>query len=82
MANMRKIEAETLRAQADAQLKMAQVGQAQLNTAEQATGVKQERDLQRQGAQAEANLGLEVGKTLLANTTQEMKNSQKNGEAS
>ena len=65
-----KLEIEELRSKAalndaKADLTEAQTDQASLDFVEQETGTKHERDLQKQGAQAQANQNLEVTKALL-----------------
>lgn len=65
-----KLEIEELRSKANlndakTNLTEAQTDQASLDFVEQETGTKHERDLQKQGAQANANQDLEVTKALL-----------------
>ena len=73
-----KLEIEDLRAKAalntaKIDLVEAQADQASLDFVEQETGTKHERDLQKQGAQAQANQDLEVTKALLKSKKPEEK---------
>lgn len=82
-AEIAKIQSETIENSASAQLDQAKVGtevakaenlqsdtdQKNLNFIEQESGVKQERELQKQGEQARSNAGLEVVKASLNQQT-------------
>jgi hypothetical protein len=64
-AEIAEVEARTAQLYADAQKKRAEADQANLDTVEQETGTKHERDLEKQKAQAQGNASLEVTKALL-----------------
>lgn len=75
-AELAEIQSKTMKNQASAQKDMADSGlksssrdKQDLDYIEQESGVTQERDLQKMGAQAKANLGLEIGKAMLTSNT-------------
>lgn len=59
-AEIQKLQAEAQKAMADAQLKSSTADLKDLDFVEQESGVKQQRDLQKQGAQARAQAELKV----------------------
>lgn len=60
-----EVRARTAQLNADAQKKLAEADQTNLDTVEQETGTKHERDIEKQRAQSTGNASLEVTKALL-----------------
>ena len=62
---IKKLQADVAAQMATAELRLAQANKTDTDTAEQASGIKHERDIEKQQAQAQGNQNLEIMKSLV-----------------